>query len=162
MPKPMLTIAALYHFTRFDDPAALHRQKVARRQAQGRHTAIVGLDRRRRQTLMDRHVKGRLIRAEGPDAAAFLHGQLSQDVTHLGPGEARLAAYCSAKGRMQASALMLRPTDEQVWLVTDASIQPGWLKRLKMFVLRSKVTTSSTPMAARPKSPRDRAKKTAI
>ena len=23
MPKPMLTIAALYHFTRFDDPAAL-------------------------------------------------------------------------------------------------------------------------------------------
>lgn len=83
-----------------------------------------------------------LIRAEGPDAAAFLHGQLSQDVTHLGPGEARLAAYCSAKGRMQASALMLRPTDEQVWLVTDAGIQPGWLKRLKMFVLRSKVQLS--------------------
>lgn len=83
-----------------------------------------------------------LILAEGPDAAAFLHGQLSQDVTHLGPGEARLAAYCSAKGRMQASALVLRPTDEQVWLVTDAGIQPGWLKRLKMFVLRSKVQLS--------------------
>lgn len=83
-----------------------------------------------------------LIRAEGPDAATFLHGQLSQDVTHLGPTEARLAAYCSAKGRMQASALMLRPTDEQVWLVTDAGILPGWLKRLKMFVLRSKVQLS--------------------
>ena len=54
-------------------------------------------------------------------------------------GEARLAAYCSAKGRMQASALVLRPSDEQVWLVTDAGIQPGWLKRLKMFVLRSAV-----------------------
>lgn len=80
-----------------------------------------------------------LIRAEGPDAATFLHGQLSQDVTHLGPGEARLAAYCSVKGRMQASALMLRPSEEQVLLVTDAGIQPGWLKRLKMFVLRSKV-----------------------
>jgi len=80
-----------------------------------------------------------LIRAEGPDAAQFLHGQLSQDVTHLGPHQARLAAYCSAKGRMQASALLLRPSDEQVWLVTDASILPGWLKRLKMFVLRSKV-----------------------
>lgn len=80
-----------------------------------------------------------LIRAQGPDAANFLHGQLSQDVTHLGPTEARLAAYCSAKGRMQASALMLRPADDQVWLVTDASILPGWIKRLKMFVLRSKV-----------------------
>lgn len=80
-----------------------------------------------------------VIRAEGPDAAAFLHGQLSQDVNHLGPTEARLAAYCSAKGRMQASALLLRPADEQVWLLTDAGILPGWLKRLKMFVLRSKV-----------------------
>ncbi|MBU0914808.1 CAF17-like 4Fe-4S cluster assembly/insertion protein YgfZ [Aquabacterium parvum] len=80
-----------------------------------------------------------VIRAEGPDAAAFLHGQLSQDVNHLGPTEARLAANCSAKGRMQASALLLRPADEQVWLLTDAGILPGWLKRLKMFVLRSKV-----------------------
>lgn len=80
-----------------------------------------------------------LIRAEGPDAATFLHGQLSQDVTHLGQTEARLAAYCSAKGRMQASALLVRPSEDQVWLVTDAGILPGWLKRLKMFVLRSKV-----------------------
>lgn len=80
-----------------------------------------------------------LIQAEGPDAAAFLHGQLSQDVSHLGPSEARLAAYCSVKGRMQASALLLRPAEEQVWLLTDAGILPGWLKRLKMFVLRSKV-----------------------
>ena len=80
-----------------------------------------------------------VIRAEGPDAAPFLHGQLSQDVIHQGSSEARLAAYCSAKGRMQASALLLRPTEDQVWLVTDAGILPGWLKRLKMFVLRSKV-----------------------
>lgn len=79
------------------------------------------------------------ILAEGPDAAAFLHGQLSQDVVHQGPNEARLAAYCSAKGRMQASALMLRPDSERVMLVTDAGILPGWLKRLKMFVLRSNV-----------------------
>lgn len=80
-----------------------------------------------------------MIRAEGPDAAPFLHGQLSQDVTHQGSTEARLAAYCSAKGRMQASALLLRPAEDKVWLVTDAGILPGWLKRLKMFVLRSKV-----------------------
>ena len=80
-----------------------------------------------------------VIRAEGPDAAPFLHGQLSQDVIHQGNTEARLAAYCSAKGRMQASALLLRPAQDKVWLVSDAGILPGWLKRLKMFVLRSKV-----------------------
>lgn len=89
-----------------------------------------------------------LIRAEGPDAAAFLHGQLSQDVSHLGPSEARLAAYCSAKGRMQASALLLRPTEDQVLLLTDAGILPGWLKRLKMFVLRSKVLLSEGGLQA--------------
>lgn len=83
-----------------------------------------------------------LIRAEGPDAADFLHGQLSQDVSHLGPDQARLAAYCSAKGRMQASAIVLRPQPDQVCLLTDAGVLPGWLKRLRMFVLRSKVQLS--------------------
>ena len=90
-----------------------------------------------------------LICAQGPDAASFLHGQLTQDVTHLDRGEARLAGYCSAKGRLQASAIVLRPQDEQVWLVTDASIQPGWLKRLKMFVLRSKVQLDDGVQATR-------------
>ena len=80
-----------------------------------------------------------VIHAEGPDAADFLHGQLSQDVSHLGPDQARLAAYCSVKGRMQASAILVRPEAEQVWLIADAGVLPGWLKRLKMFVLRAKV-----------------------
>lgn len=79
-----------------------------------------------------------LIRAEGPDAASFLHGQLSQDVTQLGPDKARLAAYCSVKGRMQATALILRPANDLILLLTDSGILPGWLKRLKMFVLRAK------------------------
>ncbi|HPW06827.1 MAG TPA: folate-binding protein, partial [Burkholderiaceae bacterium] len=44
-----------------------------------------------------------IIRVEGDDAATFLHGQLTQDFALLGLSEARLAAFCSAKGRMQAS-----------------------------------------------------------
>ena len=39
-----------------------------------------------------------LIRAQGADAASFLHGQLTNDIAHLGADEARLAGYCSAKG----------------------------------------------------------------
>ena len=39
-----------------------------------------------------------VIRIEGPDAASFLHGQLTQDFALLGPSEARLAAFCTAKG----------------------------------------------------------------
>ncbi|MFT4241399.1 MAG: folate-binding protein, partial [Acidovorax sp.] len=44
-----------------------------------------------------------VIRVEGEDAAKFLHGQLTQDFALLGMSEARLAAFLSPKGRMQAS-----------------------------------------------------------
>ncbi len=79
-----------------------------------------------------------VIQAEGADAATFLHGQFSQDVTGQPATEARLAAYCSAKGRMLASLLTLRPQAEQFWLLTDRQVLPGLLKRLSMFVLRAK------------------------
>jgi len=44
-----------------------------------------------------------LLRAQGDDARSFLHGQLTQDIVGLPPGQARLAGYCSAKGRLLAS-----------------------------------------------------------
>lgn len=80
-----------------------------------------------------------IIQADGPDAANFLHGQFSQDVNSQTAQEARLAAYCSAKGRMLASLLNVRPHAEQVLMLTDAQVLPGLLKRLSMFVMRSKV-----------------------
>ncbi|HEX7636561.1 MAG TPA: folate-binding protein, partial [Noviherbaspirillum sp.] len=40
-----------------------------------------------------------LIAASGEDARHFLHSQLTNDVEHLGASEARLAGYCSPKGR---------------------------------------------------------------
>ncbi|MFT3856911.1 MAG: folate-binding protein [Aquabacterium sp.] len=83
-----------------------------------------------------------VILAEGPDAANFLHGQLSQDVNGQTANEARLAAYCSAKGRMLASVLTLRPQPELLWLLTDRQVLPGLVKRLSMFVLRAKAKLS--------------------
>ena len=44
-----------------------------------------------------------MILATGPDSASFLHGQLTQDMLHLDDGQARLAGYCSAKGRLLAT-----------------------------------------------------------
>jgi folate-binding protein YgfZ len=83
-----------------------------------------------------------VILAEGPDAGSFLHGQVSQDMEGQLADEARLAAYCSAKGRMQASLLTLRPQPERFWLVTDRGVLPGLLKRLSMFVMRAKAKLS--------------------
>ena len=79
-----------------------------------------------------------IIRVEGEDAARFLQGQLTQDVLLLGPSQARLAAFCSAKGRMQASFIGLQRTPGEILLVCSRDILAPTLKRLSMFVLRSK------------------------
>ncbi len=88
-----------------------------------------------------------VVQAEGADAASFLHGQLSQDVSSLTPTEARLAAFCSVKGRMLANFLILRPQAESCWLLTDAQVLPGVLKRLSMFVMRAKARLSDASAA---------------
>jgi len=80
--------------------------------------------------------------AEGADAATFLHGQLSQDVLNLAQGVARPAAYCSAKGRMLADALLFKPADDTIVLLMDKDVLPATLKRLQMFVMRAKAKLS--------------------
>ncbi|RQP22193.1 CAF17-like 4Fe-4S cluster assembly/insertion protein YgfZ [Piscinibacter terrae] len=79
-----------------------------------------------------------VIRASGADAASFLHGQLTNDFSRLGLGEARLAGYCSAKGRLLASFIAWKSGPEDILLACHASVLPATLKRLGMFVLRAK------------------------
>jgi hypothetical protein len=83
-----------------------------------------------------------VIRAEGPDAASFLHGQLTQDFALLDASEARLAALCTAKGRAIASFIGIRPQPERVLLICSRDILAATLKRLSMFVLRAKAKLS--------------------
>ena len=79
-----------------------------------------------------------VIRVAGQDAAHFLQGQLTQDVLSLGLSEARLAAFCNAKGRMQASFVVFRRSDDELLLLCHRDILVATLKRLAMFVLRAK------------------------
>ena len=83
-----------------------------------------------------------VIRAAGADAVAFLQGQLTQDVALLPAHGARLAAYCNAKGRMQASFIVLKPSEQELLLVCLRDVLPALLKRLSMFVLRAKLKLS--------------------
>ncbi len=80
-----------------------------------------------------------LIRAEGPDAASFLHSQLTQSVTDLRTDAARLGGYCSAKGRLMANFALLRESDTCVALLMPSDVLPALLKRLSLFVLRAQV-----------------------
>lgn len=94
-----------------------------------------------------------LILVEGPDASSFLQGQLTNSVLGLSPtssgaiaqgsSAARLTGYCTAKGRLLASAwisLHLSPAVTQYALFVSRDIAAVFAKRLTMFVLRSKVT----------------------
>ncbi len=90
-----------------------------------------------------------VIRAEGADAAKFLHGQLTQDFALLGTAEARLAAFCNAKGRMQASFIGFKRNPTEILLVCHRDLLAATLKRLSMFVMRaqSKLTDATADFA---------------
>jgi folate-binding protein YgfZ len=86
-----------------------------------------------------------VIRAEGADAAKFLHGQLTQDFALLGQDQARLAAFCNAKGRMQASFIGFKRGPIEILLICHRDLLAATLKRLSMFVMRAqaKLTDAS-------------------
>ena len=89
-----------------------------------------------------------LIRARGADAVKFLQGQLTNDVASLAIGQARLAGFCSAKGRLQASFIVWKLAADELLLACAASVLPATLKRLSMFVLRAqcKLTDASAEL----------------
>lgn len=79
-----------------------------------------------------------LLQASGSDARAFLHAQLTNDIEGLAADEARYAGWCSAKGRLLASFLVV-PHAEGYLLQLSRDLAPAVAKRLSMFILRSKV-----------------------
>lgn len=83
-----------------------------------------------------------LIRAQGDDAAKFLHNQFTQDILLLGLGQARLAGFCSAKGRLQASFIAFKRSETDILLVCSRDTLAATMKRLSMFILRAKVRLS--------------------
>jgi folate-binding protein YgfZ len=90
-----------------------------------------------------------VIRAKGDDAGAFLNGQLTQEALKLDVGQARLAGYCSPKGRLLASFVMWRSAPDEILLACSADLLATTLKRLSMFVLRArcKLTDASAEIA---------------
>ena len=72
-------------------------------------------------------------------AGSFLQGQLTNDVLLLPVGQARFAGYCSAKGRLMASFVVLKLSPEKYLLACHQDLLPSTLKRLSMFVMRAKL-----------------------
>jgi folate-binding protein YgfZ len=83
-----------------------------------------------------------VIQVEGEDAAKFIHGQLSQDFSLLDQHTARLAAFCSPKGRVLASFIGFKQPNGAILLVCSKDLLAPTLKRLSMFVMRAKAKLS--------------------
>ena len=82
-----------------------------------------------------------LLDASGSDARSFLHAQLTNDIDGLPANRARHAGWCSAKGRLLASFLVV-PHEDGYLLQLALDLTGAVAKRLAMFVLRSKVKIS--------------------
>lgn len=79
-----------------------------------------------------------LLGLVGEDCATFLQGQVTSDVCLLTGGNSQYAGYCTAKGRLFATLLLWKQGDAY-FAQLDGGITPAVMKRLSMYVLRSKV-----------------------
>jgi len=89
-----------------------------------------------------------LLAVTGEQAREFLHAQLTNDIASLPAGRAALAGWCSAKGRLLASFLVV-PVQGGFLLQLARDLAPTVAKRLSMFVLRSRVKISDVTEAWR-------------
>jgi folate-binding protein YgfZ len=91
-----------------------------------------------------------IVEISGSDATNFLQNQLTNSVTNIPispKGEMaklqvanKFAAYCSAKGRIIATFWISQPNENCYHLLLSSDIAESLTKKLKMYVLRSKVT----------------------
>ena len=80
-----------------------------------------------------------VILVKGGDAAAFLQGQITNDINLLDKDRAIYAGYCNPKGRLIALFLMIKVQDNY-FLFFFFFISDEIRKKLSMFILRSQVT----------------------
>lgn len=80
-----------------------------------------------------------LLSAHGADASGFLQNQFCNDVRNVSPLQSQLNAYCTPKGRILAFFRLFQ-RDDCYYLRLPREILEPTLKRLRMFVMMSKVT----------------------
>lgn len=80
-----------------------------------------------------------VVRVSGEDARAFLQGQLTADLRKISLTQAALAAWCNPQGRALFLMHVLDIEDGFLLALPAADIE-RFVKRLRMFVLRAKVS----------------------
>ena len=79
-----------------------------------------------------------MIKVSGDDASTFLQGQLTNDIEQVNNSSSQLSGYCNQKGRLLVCFRIFKKQDE-LYLTLPEELYEDTFKRLKMFVMRSKV-----------------------
>lgn len=79
-----------------------------------------------------------LIKASGEDVIDFLQGQFTNDIKLVTENLSQLSAYCNPKGRILTNFRIYKHKDDFILSLHGDTLEPT-LKRLRMFVMRSKV-----------------------
>jgi len=80
-----------------------------------------------------------VLRARGPEARAFLQGQLSNDLEQLSSSRSLLAGYHNPQGRTLALLRLIGAGDEEILAVLPRELLANVAQRLGRFILRAKV-----------------------
>ncbi len=94
---------------------------------------------------VDRSARGR-VEFSGPDAAAFLQGLLTNDVSHLERGQGVYAAWLTPVGRMVADLQVLHRGDRLIALVGEG-LGPTLASRLDQLIFAENLTVADVSAA---------------
>src|SRR3954463_16259978 len=78
------------------------------------------------------------VRVAGPEAEAFLQGQLSQDIAAIEVGDSALSFVLQPQGKVDALVRVTRAGDDEFLLETDEGWGDPVVARLNRFKLRTK------------------------
>jgi folate-binding protein YgfZ len=93
-----------------------------------------------------RRVRRDGVVVDGPDAAAWLQGQVSQDVETLGVGDWRWSLVLSPQGKVDSFCRITRVDEHRLLLDVEAGHGEMLLERLRRFKIRVKVTLELVPV----------------
>jgi len=81
-----------------------------------------------------------LVSVGGSDAEKFLQNQFSNDISKIKNAQVQLNAYCNPKGRVLAMLYLVKRPDGGYWMIMPGDLSDALIKRLRIYVMRAKVT----------------------
>lgn len=86
-----------------------------------------------------------ILKISGDDAKTYLQGQITNDINLLTiEHQFQFAAHLNPKGRILATFIIVRMAENSYYLITTREIATKITPRLKMFILRSKVSLQNS------------------